>query len=310
MRVLRGIEGHEKLRCVATIGNFDGVHLGHQAMLNRLNQASLTLGLPALVVIFEPQPREFFGRGTAPVRLMSFREKIVAFEKAGIDYVLCLAFNQKLASLSPDNFLKKVLCERLQVRFLLTGEDFRFGSQRRGNVAMLQEKCKGHGIELEVFNTKVKREHKISSTAIREALFDNDFLRAETYLGYKYFISSRVVEGDKRGRTVGIPTANLLLKRRHTALKGVFCVKIRLPDNRVLNGVANLGVRPTVDGKRLFLETHIFDFDETIYNEIIQVVFIDKLRDEKHFDSFPELIKQIHNDIATAKDRLKAHERV
>lgn len=288
--------------CVATIGSFDGVHLGHQAILRQLLAVARQHQLPAVVIIFEPQPHEFFSGDKAPARLMRLREKIQALLAAGVERVFCLQFNDALRSLSAEEFIEKILLEGLGIKHLVVGDDFRFGCDRRGNFALLQSVGAERGFEVTDTCTLEVDGVRVSSTRIRQLLEQGDFTGVEKLLGRPYSISGRIVYGQQLGRKLGVPTANVHLRRYKSPLHGVFTVTVTFADGSVHNGVANVGVRPTVNGvKKPLLEVHLFDFARTVYGALINVAFHTKLRDEKKFNSLDELQAQLQTDIAQAK---------
>lgn len=288
--------------CVATIGSFDGVHLGHQAILRQLLAVARQHQLPAVVIIFEPQPHEFFSGDKAPARLMRLREKIQALLAAGVERVFCLQFNDALRSLSAEEFIEKILLEGLGIKHLVVGDDFRFGCDRRGNFALLQSVGAERGFEVTDTCTLEVDGVRVSSTRIRQLLEQGDFTGVEKLLGRPYSISGRIVYGQQLGRQLGVPTANVHLRRYKSPLHGVFTVTVTFADGSVHNGVANVGVRPTVNGvKKPLLEVHLFDFARTVYGALINVAFHTKLRDEKKFNSLDELQSQLQTDIAQAK---------
>lgn len=288
--------------CVATIGSFDGVHLGHQAILRQLIESARKLNLPAVVIVFEPQPHEFFSAEKAPARLMRLREKLQALWAAGVDRVLCLNFNHDLRQLSAEQFIDRVLVQGLGIQHLVVGDDFRFGCDRRGNFALLQEKGKELGFGVSDTHTLEVGGERVSSTRIRQLLEVGDFAAAEQLLGKPYSIHGRVVYGKQLGRQLGVPTANVDLRRYRSPLHGVFAVTAHFADGSRCHGVANIGVRPTVDGdKKPLLEVHLFDFSRNIYGAVIDVDFLHKLRDEKKFNSLDELKAQLQIDIAQGK---------
>lgn len=304
MQVIRGLHNlrSEHRGCVATIGNFDGVHLGHQAVFRRLRARAKDLGLPVTVVTFEPQPMEFFAPQSAPARLTRMREKLSALNDARIDRVVLLEFGSKLAEMKADEFVQRLLVEGLDVRYLFVGDDFRFGKGRSGDIELLRAIGKRHGFEVENMNTFAMGEERVSSTLIREALSQGDLESAKHYLGRPYRICGRVAHGDERGRSIGFPTANLNLHRRVSPLRGVFAVKVGGLGEEHLPGVANIGNRPTVEGNTIhLLEVHLFDFSRTIYGAHLEVEFCKKLRDEQRFDNFEQLRHQIELDAVQAR---------
>lgn len=289
--------------CVATIGNFDGVHLGHQAVLTQLAMKADMLNLPAVVITFEPQPYEYFVPEKAPARLSRFREKVEALRAYSIQKLCVLRFNRQLAEMRAETFIQKLLVEGLNVRYLVVGDDFRFGKDRQGDFALLQKVGKQHGFQVVNMHTFAIEDMRVSSTRIREALQDGDLVVAEKLLGRPYRMSGRVAHGDKRGRRMGYPTANIHLHRAKVPLNGVYAVQLYGIDEEPVNGVANIGVRPTISGSdKALLEVHLFDFEREIYGEHVQVFFLKKLRDEQKFADLDQLIAQIHIDSAQAKN--------
>lgn len=290
-----------------TIGNFDGVHLGHQAILARLKQAASIFDLPAHVMIFEPHPREFFAPDQAPARLTSLREKLKYLRKADVDGIHICRFNFDFARISPEQFISRILNQELAVRWLLIGDDFRFGARRAGDFELLQSLSATNQFQVEVMPSVTIDEQRVSSTAIRQALASGELAIARKLLGRPYSISGRVVDGDKLGKQIGFPTANIQLKYFRPALSGIFVVAVHgaMPSSptKVLPGVASLGVRPTVqqDGKPV-LEVHLFDFNNEIYGQHLQVDFLHKLRDEEKYADIDTLVRQIEKDVSTAKD--------
>lgn len=288
--------------CVATIGNFDGVHLGHQAVLNQLAMKADMLHLPAVVITFEPQPFEYFVPEKAPARLTRFREKVEALRAYSIRHLCVLRFNRQLADMSAEMFIQQLLVEGLQVRYLVVGDDFRFGKGRRGDFALLQQAGRAHGFQVVNMHTFAVDQMRVSSTRIREALNQGDLGLAEKLLGRPYRMSGRVAHGDKRGRQLGFPTANIYLHRHKVPLSGVYAVQLFGIDEEPVNGVANIGVRPTIGGGKALLEVHLFDFNREIYGAHVQVYFLSKLRDEGKFSSLEQLSQQIRKDAQQARD--------
>jgi riboflavin kinase/FMN adenylyltransferase len=288
--------------CVATIGNFDGIHLGHQAVLSQLALKGDLLGLPAIVITFEPQPNEFFAPDKAPARLSRFREKVEAFRSYSIQQLCVLRFNKKLAQMSANEFIEQLLVQGLNVSYLVVGDDFKFGQNRQGDFALLQQAGQKYGFQVVNMHTFAIEHHRVSSTRIRQALEIGDLMLAQTLLGHPYKMSGRVAHGHKRGRKLGFPTANIHLHRCKVPLSGVYAVQLFGIDGEPYQGVANVGVRPTVEGgKKALLEVHLFDFNEDIYGHYVQVYFLHKIRDEKKFDGLAELAKQIGLDSDVAK---------
>lgn len=309
------IRGHYNLRprhreCVATIGNFDGLHLGHQAILARLLEKSREYGLPSVVITFEPHPQEYFQPGNRPARLTSFREKLEVLSALPIDRVLCLPFNRTLAEMEAGDFIERILVGALGLRALVVGDDFRFGARRQGDIAVLRAAGERHGFEVLVMDALESGGARASSTRIRDALRKGDLAAAERMLGRPYRLDGLVVAGDGRGRQLGFPTANVHLQRRsfgagaaaHEApLAGVFAVRVRGIEGRALPGIANIGTRPTVGGTKCLLEVHVFDFSGDLYGRHLQVEFCARLREERRFESLDALAAQIDRDARAAR---------
>ncbi|MBU2879703.1 MULTISPECIES: bifunctional riboflavin kinase/FAD synthetase [Alteromonadaceae] len=307
MELIRGLHNirEDHKGCVLTIGKFDGVHLGHQAVLRNLVLQAKNLGLPSTVMVFEPQPEEVFTPEDAPARLSRLRDKFEQLRLVGVDRLLCIKFDREFASQTANYFIKHLLVEKLGIEFLVVGDDFRFGKGRQGDFTLLEQNADKYGYKVVSTRSFLRKDCRISSTEIRTALANGDISEAEAMLGRPFAIAGKVVHGEKRGRTIGFPTANVLLKRCQTPIQGVFAVKVRL-DGAYLNGVANVGIRPTVNGQRSQLEVHMFDFNKQIYGQLIQVEFIKKLRDEIKFESFELLKKQIEFDAQIARELLCA----
>jgi riboflavin kinase/FMN adenylyltransferase len=305
MELIRGVHNLRPRHrgCVATIGNFDGVHLGHQAVLGQLAEKADEFGLPAVVITFEPQPQEYFNHGEIPPRLTRFREKLRALRRFAVDRVLSLQFNQALAGLSAEEFIQQVLLDGLDIRYLVVGDDFCFGKGRGGDFSMLQRAGVEHGFDVVNMHTFSQGGERVSSTRIREALQRGDLLQAEQMLGRPYRMCGRVAHGNKLGRTIGFPTANIFLHRKKTPVDGVFAVQMFGIDGEPVAGVANVGTRPTVDatGTRSLLEVHLFDFADDIYGRYVHVDFLHRIREERRFDSFDALKRQILNDADVAR---------
>ena len=310
MRLIRGLTNLKRLSgqagsplaggCVATIGNFDGVHLGHKTIIDQVKQKASQLGVPAVVMIFEPQPREFFQGDEAPPRLMPFRQKFEALLAEGVDMVLCIRFDETFRSYSGMGFIEDVLVSGLGVRHLVVGDDFRFGCDRAGDFRLLQSVGQERGFTVENTRTVTVDGERVSSTRVRNALNVNGLEEAERLLGHPYRIHGRIVYGRQLGRQLNAPTANILLNQM-PALRGVYVVRARLETGEWCDGVANIGLRPTVDGKRPSLEVHLFDFAGTLYGQHLEVVFRHGLRDEVKFDSVDELRQQIARDFDNAR---------
>ena len=302
-KIIRGFHNlsPSALGCVATIGNFDGVHLGHQAVLSQLALKGDMLGLPATVITFEPQPTEFFLPEKAPPRLSRFREKVEALRSYSIEQLCVLRFNKVLAEMSANDFIQKLLVEGLNVRYLVVGDDFKFGKDRKGDFALLKKMGDEHDFQVVNMHTFAIAETRVSSTRIRQALTAGDLMLAQTLLGHPYKMSGRVAHGDKRGRTLGYPTANIHLHRGKVPLTGVYAIRLYGLEDEPIEGVANVGVRPTIGEGNTLLEVHLFDFNKDIYGENVQVYFLHKVRDEKKFDGLPALVAQIERDCQSAK---------
>ncbi len=292
--------------CVATIGNFDGVHIGHQALLRQLITRAQTAHLPATVLLFEPQPQEFFNPTTAPVRLTRLREKLPLIAELKIDRTLCIRFNTEFSQLTASQFIQDILIQRLNIQHLTIGPDFRFGQAQQGNFNTLQTAGQHFNFTTEVSDTILIDGERVSSTRLRHALALGDLTTAHRLLGRAYHLWGRVSPGQQRGRTLGFPTANVPLHRPSSPLSGVFAVQVHLPNltKTALPGIANLGIRPTIGGKQPLLEVHLFDFHTSIYHQPIQVTFLQKIRDEQHFPSLYALQHQIQQDVHLAKSLL------
>ncbi|OHC71299.1 MAG: riboflavin biosynthesis protein RibF [Rhodocyclales bacterium GWA2_65_20] len=302
MLVFRKIPAQSSSPIVLTIGNFDGLHLGHRAMLERLVAKAGALGLPAAVMTFEPHPRELFTPEQAPARLTSMREKLALLESCGVERCYLCRFDRKLAALSAEEFIDHILIRGLNVRHVIIGDDFRFGKGRSGDFAMLERAGQLHGFSCEAMHTVEVDGERVSSSAVRDALAAGDLEHAARLLGRPYVIAGSVVHGNKLGRQLGCPTANIQLKRKRLALTGIFTVTVSGLDKRHLPAVASLGVRPTLgQGLRPVLEVHLFDFDRDIYGAHVAVHFLHKLRDEAKFESLDALKAQIACDVEAAK---------
>jgi len=329
VQVIRGINNYPPASdgAVITIGNFDGVHRGHRRILKQVADNASERGLASCAITFEPFPQEFFQTAQDSPRLSALRDKVAAIAACGIDQLLYLRFDSQLAALEPEAFIEKVLLEKTRVRHLIVGDDFRFGAQRRGDFALLQNAGSQHGFS--VINTdtvsvatdegKANRGtsanspdnrdlQRVSSSAIREVLTSNDCEAAASLLGHQYHISGRVVRGEQIGRTIGFPTANVHLKRLRPALRGVFAVRARTVDSRglatnsiVFQGVANLGERPTVAGRKLLLEVNVLNDNPDLYGQLLKVEFLKYLRSEKKFNSLDELKAAISDDAEQAR---------
>jgi len=306
MELIRGLHNLQDRHrgCAATIGNFDGVHLGHQTIFTGLKQRARHLGVPEVAVIFEPQPAEYFAAERAPARLTRLREKLLAMHECGVDRVLCLRFGPALARMKPEAFIERVLIDGLGIRHLAVGDDFRFGADRAGDFDALCRAGESFGFVVERTPTVELDGDRISSTRVRRALLAGDLGQAERLLGRAYAICGRVSDGDRRGRTIGFPTANIHLHRRLSPVKGVFVVRVNGAAAGAVEGVANIGHRPTVDGTRHQLEAHLFDFAADLYGRHLCVELLHRIRDERRFDSLDALQAQIRQDADAARSWL------
>lgn len=303
MNVINGLKSLVDTRtpCVATIGNFDGLHLGHQAILKRLKQHADTRQLPLVVISFEPLPAEYFAQDTPPTRIYPFRDKVKRMSALGVDDFLCLRFDTQLANYEATAFVENILIDALNVSYLAVGDDFKFGYKRQGNFSLLQQLGQANNMQVHAIDTQCFDGERISSTRIRTALNNGDLVTANQLLGHTYQLSGRIRHGDKRGRTIGFPTLNVKIVPNIALKFGVYAVKVHGLDNTPLTGVANLGNRPTVDGSEVRLETHLFDFDKQVYGKHISVEFIECIRAEQKFASFEALQQQIQLDSQTAQ---------
>jgi len=307
MRVFRHFPNSPLATCAIAIGNFDGIHLGHQALLNKLIQTAKRDHLLPAVMTFEPHPREFFAPEAAPARLSSLREKLEFFSEYGVETVFICRFNQAFANLTAQDFMQTILLTRLNVKAILVGEDFRFGAKRTGTIKTFTEA--GFLVkplpQVNLIQHNLN-DHRVSSTRIREALADGNLNQAAMLLGRPYSISGKVVHGAKRGRQLGFPTANVHMRHERPALTGVYAVKL---DG--LNAVANLGVRPTIKQgiagvPKLSLEVHVLDFNRDLYGKHVHVEFLHKIRDEMKFNGLDTLKAQIEQDVIVAKNYFKS----
>lgn len=282
-----------------TIGNFDGVHKGHQQIIKHLTDKATQLSLHSILVSFSPTPEQFFGRNHA--LLSNFREKHQLLSQTNLDENLLIRFNQRFSRLSAKAFVEKVMVQSLNVRYCLIGDDFRFGKDRQGDYALLKKLANSYGFIVENVNSIKSGDMRISSSSIRSTLANGDFQKAGALLGREYFITGRIVHGDKKGRTIGFPTINIPIKRKISPIQGVFAVTVEVNKSEYF-GVCNVGKRPTVGGEKSRLEVFLFDFNQDVYGEIAKIVFKHKIRDEKKFDSFDMLKGQINEDVLKAKN--------
>lgn len=302
MRILRSIPLAANTPIALTIGNFDGVHLGHQGMLARLRQAAGRLGMPACVMTFEPHPREFFAPDQAPVRLTSLREKLELLAAHGVEQVHVCRFNYAFAQITAQDFIDTILVRGLGVRWLQVGDDFRFGARRAGDFAMLRQAAGRGGYEVEAMPSVMLDGERVSSTSVRDALTTGDLAHAGRLLGRPYSISGRVVRGDQLGRKLGFPTANVQMKHNRPPLTGIFAAELYVGAGEVRRGVASLGIRPTVKQQgQPVLEVHLFDFAGDLYGRQVRVDFLHKFRDEEKYADLDTLTRQIATDVENAK---------
>jgi riboflavin kinase/FMN adenylyltransferase len=308
MKVFRGLPNAEARRpCALTIGNFDGVHRGHRALLARVAEAAARLKVDTAVMTFEPHPREYFAQVSgddtrAPRRIANLRDKLQSLEACGVDRVIVEHFNASFASQAPERFIEDVLVNGLHVRWLIVGDDFRFGAKRAGDLNLLQNAGQHFGFEVQSLSTVMNDDVRISSSVIRDALQAGDFARTQELLGHPYAISGHVQHGRKLGRTIGFPTLNLKIAHRRPAANGIFVVQVHGITEQPLPAVASLGVRPTVeDNGRVLLEVHLFDFNADCYGKLVRVEFLKKLRDEEKYDDLETLTRAIDNDASAAR---------
>ena len=311
MRIIRDLNNFPKMPngSVVAIGNFDSIHLGHQRIVKDLVLDAGRRKLPSVVMVFEPQAREFFQGKKAPVRLSRFRAKAEYFAQLGVDYVFIVRFTMPFASQSRDQFIQQYLVDHLKTKYLIVGDDFHFGKDRQGDFKYLSEVSKQHDFIVEkaraifLADAMLGENHsrRISSTWIRESIQSNDFRMVEQLLGRPYTICGRVAHGDKRGRTLGFPTANIFLKHDLSPILGIYVVNVLGLDHRTYQGIASIGKRPTFGGTKVVLEVYILDFDQEIYGKRICVAFLHKLRKELSFTSADELVVQMQQDLVDTK---------
>jgi riboflavin kinase/FMN adenylyltransferase len=303
MKIFRGIARRsERVPVALAIGNFDGVHRGHQALLAQLVDAARRHRLTPAVMTFEPHPRELFAPASAPARVANLRDKIDALAAAGVERVFIQHFNRRFASLSPERFIDEVLVGGLDTRWLLVGDDFRFGARRAGDVELLRQRAAERDYIVEQLATVQEHGVRVSSSEVRQALAAGDLARAAALLGRPYAISGRVLHGRKLGREIGFPTLNLRLAHKRPAARGIYAVRVHGLGERPRPGVASIGLRPTVDDSgRWLLEVHLFDFAQQVYGRLVRVELVHKLRDETKYDSLQGLTAAIRNDAATAR---------
>jgi len=302
MKIIRDLNSSNlnKNGCVATIGNFDGLHLGHQKIIAELKLKAIEMGLPLTVISFEPLPAEYF-MPEPPARIYPMRDKIRLLQALGVDAYVCLKFNQKFANQKAEDFIQTTLIDKLNARYIAVGDDFRFGYQRKGDFQLLKKIGKTAGMTVVDTPTCKLNNQRVSSTRIRNHLEAGEIQQANLLLGKNYILSGRVRHGDKRGRTIGFPTLNLKMPDNIAPRRGVYAVKVTGLNQETLKGVANLGMRPSVNGTENRLETHLFDFNADVYGKYICVELVEFIRDEKRFDDFKLLKAQILEDAKQAR---------
>jgi riboflavin kinase/FMN adenylyltransferase len=308
MEIIRGLHNLRSRHrdCALTIGNFDGVHLGHRVILDQLGAIASREKLTTMLMTFEPQPREFFVRDGAPPRLTRFKEKMLELQATSLEHVLVLRFDESFSRVPAHRFIRQYLVAGLGVRHLMVGDDFRFGHGAEGNFELLHDASEHYGFRLTRRETFSVAGGRVSSRWIRNALENGELDVAARLLGRPYSILGRVVYGRRLGRSLGFPTANLPLKRRVCPVRGVFAVRVHGVGEAPADGMANVGTRPTVDGTERVLEVHLFDFDEALYGKELSVDFVSKLRDERRFDSLEALSRQLQADAVEARALLEA----
>ncbi|MES1925401.1 riboflavin biosynthesis protein RibF [Salinisphaera sp. T31B1] len=294
--------------CALTIGNFDGLHRGHRAIVAQLKSRAGAMDVPCAMMSFEPMPREFFDAQGAPARLSSLREKMQSARDLGIDLFVCARFDSAFAALSPERFLEELIGRRLGARYILVGEDFRFGKARAGDLDTLARFAADRDIEIAPLPEVCVDGARVSSTRVRQALAEGAVRRAARLLGHDYWVSGRVVKGEQLGRTLGFPTANLRLARRPAPRYGVYAVRVDLGQGRQYGGAASFGVRPTVNGREPLLEVFLLDFDGDLYGRRIDVSFVEFIRGEERFESLDSLTRQMHRDVEQVRRCLTEHD--
>jgi len=303
MKTFRDIEKLPQIKgSVVTIGNFDGIHLGHQKIIAQLKEHAEKLKVPSVVISFNPTPQNFFGADHAV--LSSYEEKDFFLSSLGINYHLVINFNKEFSNINAQTFIEEFLLRKLNIKHCLIGDDFRFGKNRVGNFSLLQENGDKHGFAVEETATIKHNQIRISSTRIRECLQQNNLEETKKLLGRSYSISGKIVRGQQRGRTINFPTINILPNRSKSPVSGVFAVKVKL-SGQTYFGICNAGHKPTVNGREFLFETHIFDFEKDVYEQFAEIVFLKHVRPEKKFNSFAELKDQIEKDVIEAKKFFK-----
>ena len=291
---------------VMTIGSFDGLHLGHQQLLDRVMAKAKSAGIPSIVMSFEPTPKEFFSVTNPPARLMRFREKFESLAEYGVDIFYCPRFGSTMRDIRSDAFIRQILVHGMNARHIVIGDDFHFARKREGSIEDLLRVQKALQFDVDRVESIIREDIRVSSTAIRESLAIGDLPRATKLLGRPYRMSGRIIKGRQIGRTLGMPTANVDLRRRQSAVAGIFAVQITGLAEGVVDGVASVGTRPTFDLTKPLLEVYLFDFDRDIYGEYIHVDFIERIRDEKKFNSVEDLVAQMNQDAENARSILAA----
>ena len=291
---------------VMTIGSFDGLHLGHQQLLDRVMAKAKSAGIPSIVMSFEPTPKEFFSVTNPPARLMRFREKFESLAEYGVDIFYCPRFGSTMRDIRSDAFIRQILVHGMNARHIVIGDDFHFARKREGSIEDLLRVQKALQFDVDRVESIIREDIRVSSTAIRESLAIGDLPRATKLLGRPYRMSGRIIKGRQIGRTLGMPTANVDLRRRQSAVAGIFAVQITGLAEGVVDGVASVGTRPTFDLTKPLLEVYLFDFDRDIYGEYIHVDFIERIRDEKKFNSIEDLVAQMNQDAENARSILAA----
>jgi riboflavin kinase/FMN adenylyltransferase len=303
MKTFRDIEKLPQIKgSVVTIGNFDGIHLGHQKIIAQLKEHAEKLKVPSVVISFNPTPQNFFGADHAV--LSSYEEKDFFLSSLGINYHLVINFNKEFSNINAQTFIEEFLLRKLNIKLCLVGDDFRFGKNRVGDFSLLQENGVKHGFAVEETATIEHNQIRISSTRIRECLQQNNLEETKKLLGRSYSISGKIVRGQQRGRTINFPTINILSNRSKSPVSGVFAVKVKL-SGQTYFGICNAGHKPTVDGREFLFETHIFDFEKDVYEQFAEIDFLKHVRPEKKFSSIEELKDQIERDVIVAKKFFK-----
>ncbi|QCI15841.1 bifunctional riboflavin kinase/FAD synthetase [Buchnera aphidicola] len=307
MKLIRGIHNLKEINSnsVVTIGNFDGIHLGHQKLFFNTKKIGQKYDLKTIIILFEPQPLEFLKKHDAPVRITQFREKIKRIISYNFDKILCIKFNKYFSSLSPEDFIINILINKLHMKFIVVGNDFKFGFQRNGNIAILKKLGEKYQFKIIKIKPLYKNNIKVSSTNIRKALSENNIKLASLFLGRLFSIYGKVIHGNAIGRTIGYPTANILLNKNFLLNKGVYAVKISffLNSNKKYIGISNIGIKPSFlkSNENIYLEVHLFNININLYRKDIEVFIYKKIRNEKTFNSKEELQNQIFKDVEIVK---------